>query len=462
MVEAEITMARRKNTFKGKGTLLAVGIALLLGAWAHFFEKGPVVEPGETPAVSALAEMQADDVSRVEIKADGPALILARQGEQWQIEQPLQARADNDQVKQLVQGLLDAHVERVVATEATDFKPFGLDKPKLAVTLTDKGGKKRVVQVGDKYPAQQNSLYARLAEDPRVFMLPSYTVDSLKNKHADDLRDKTALAVTPDKTTRITIAKGDRTVVVERKGKDAWELTRPIRAPADKDEITSTLDQAKNLRIEKFFPERPTDPEKYGLKPPETQITITGEDGKDATLLLGKPVPGAQTLYAMRGGDPQLFALRKTAAQDLGKGVEQLRDKTLLSFKRDDMQRLAITSPAGAVDLTRDGADWKVTKPFQAKAKKEKLDDLLFTLESVKGSRFVEDKPTDLAKYGLDAPQAKVSVWLKGDSTPKELAIGKQRPDKTFYAKSTSQDAVFTVPEYTVSDLKLKPEDLKG
>jgi hypothetical protein len=455
-------MARRKNALKGKATLLAVGAALLLGAWAYFGERGPVVEPGETPAVAALAGLRGDDVTRVEVKADGPALVLARQGEQWQIEQPLRARADKDQVKQLVQGLLDARVERVVATEAGDVKPFGLDKPKLEVTLTDKGGKQRSVQVGDKHPAQQYSLYARLADDPRVFMLPSYTIDSLKNKHADDLRDKTVLAVTPDKTKRIAITKGGQTLVAERQGKDAWELTQPLRAPADKDEISFTLNQAKDLRVEKFFPEQPTDPEKYGLKPPEVQVTITGEDGKDATLLLGKPVPGQQTVYAMRGGDPALLSVRKTAAQDLGKGVEQIRDKTLLSFKRDDMQRLAITSPAGALDLTRDGADWKVTKPFQGKAKKEKLDTLLFTLESVKGTRFVEDKPQDLARYGLDAPQAKVSVWLKGESTPKELAIGKQSPDKTYFAKSTSQDAVFTVPEYTVSDLKLKPEELKG
>lgn len=455
-------MAQRKNGLKGKGTLLAVGTALLLGAYVYFAEREPVVEPGETPAVAALAGLRSDDVSRVEIKADGPALVLSRQGEEWQIEQPLKARADKEQVKQLVQGLLDAKVERVVATEAADVKPYGLEKPKVEVILTDKSGKRRSVQVGDKHPAQQSSLYARFADDPRIFMLPSFTVDSLKSKRADDLRDKTALAVTPEKTTRITIAQGDRTVVAERKGKEQWELTQPIHAPADKDEITFTLSQAKELRIEKFFPESPTDPEKYGLKPPVSQITVTGEDGKDATLMLGKPVPGEQTIYAMRGGDPQLFALRKTAVQDLGKGVAQLRDKTLLSFKRDDLQRLAVTSAAGAVELTRDGADWKMTKPSAAKAKKEKLDTLLFTLESVKGSRFVEDKPTDLAQYGLAAPQTKVSVWLKGESAPKELAIGKQLADKTYYAKSTTQDAVFTVPEYTVSDLKLKPEELKG
>ena len=40
---------KRRKALKGKGTLLAVAAALLLGAWAYFGERGPVVEPGESP-----------------------------------------------------------------------------------------------------------------------------------------------------------------------------------------------------------------------------------------------------------------------------------------------------------------------------------------------------------------------------------------------------------------------------
>jgi hypothetical protein len=222
------------------------------------------------------------------------------------------------------------------------------------------------------------------------------------------------------------------------------------------------LSSARDLRVEKFLPEKPTDLEKYGLQPPRVKVTVTGEDGKDATLMLGKPVTGEETVYAMRGGDDQLFTLRKLALQDLGKGVDQLRDKTLLSLKRDDIQRLAITSPAGAFELERDGADWKATKPFQGKAKKEKLDSLLFALERVQGVRHVEEKPKDLARYGLDKPQAKVTIWLKGEPTPRELAFGKQTSDKNYFAKSTAQDAVFTVPDYLLADFKVKPDELKS
>jgi len=44
------------------------------------------------------------------------------------------------------------------------------------------------------------------------------------------------------------------------------------------------LDQVRDLRVEKFFPEKPTDPEKYGLKPPLLKLTVTGQDGKIVPL----------------------------------------------------------------------------------------------------------------------------------------------------------------------------------
>jgi len=74
-------MGRRKNGLKGKGTLIAVVAALGLGAWAYFGERGPVLESGQEPPVSSLVGMQADKVTRVELKGDGPPLVVARQGE---------------------------------------------------------------------------------------------------------------------------------------------------------------------------------------------------------------------------------------------------------------------------------------------------------------------------------------------------------------------------------------------
>jgi hypothetical protein len=161
----------------------------------------------------------------------------------------------------------------------------------------------------------------------------------------------------------------------------------------------------------------------------------------------------------MRPGESEVFQLPKSTFDDLSKKPGDLRDKTLLSFKRDDASRVTIATPAQTLELTHAGKDWSITKPAPGKPNDDRLSTLLFTLEVVKGSRLVEEKPGNLAKYGLDQPELRVEVALpKG---PQELLIGKKASASEYYARSNGQDAVFTVPDFTVTDLKIKPAELK-
>ena len=48
--------------------------------------------------------------------------------------------------------------------------------------------------------------------------------------------------------------------------------------------------------------------------------------------------------------------------------------------------------------------------------------------------------------------------WGKG---PQELLIGKKAGANEYYARCKSQEAIFTVPDFTVTDLKVKPDELK-
>ena len=44
---------------------------------------------------------------------------------------------------------------------------------------------------------------------------------------------------------------------------------------------------------------------------------------------------------------------------------------------------------------------------------------------------------------------------------PQELLIGKKAGANEYYARCKSQEAIFTVPDFTVTDLKVKPDELK-
>lgn len=439
-----------------KTTLIALALFVGLGVWVWFGERGEVREKGVAPPVSELVGIKADEVTRVEVQNAGKTIVLAKAGKEWRVEQPIQARADDAQVQQMLDGLLKGTLDHVVEEKVSDFKEYGLDKPEFQITLTDAKGRKKVLQTGAKDP-RGFSFYARTTDRPELFLVNSYSVEEIQKKTPADLRDKTALAVDPAAVTKVAIQTPARSLVVEKQGEN-WQMTAPRPAPADADAVQPMLDQIKNLRIEKFEAAG-ADLARYGLAKPRLTVTLTGSGGEKG-LRLGKETADGKNVYAARQGEQEVFQLAKVALDDLSKKPGDLRDKTLLSFKRDDATGITITTPGQTLELTRSGNEWKVAKPAIPQVKEDKLSALLFTLEVVKGSQVVEEKPADLAKYGLAQPQVRVRVALpKG---PQELLIGKQAGANEYYARTSSQEAVFTVPDFTVNDLKVKPDELKA
>jgi hypothetical protein len=439
---------------KGRGTWIALGLLVLLGAYVAVFERGEVREPGTSPPVSEMVGMKPEDVTRVELQHDGQSIALAKTGKQWRVEKPVKAAADGQAVQQMLEGLLKGTVDQVVADKVSDLKQYGLDKPALQLTLTDAKGRTKTLQTGVK-DVRGFSVYARAADKPELFLLSSYQVEEVQKKKPEDLRDKTALAVDPNAATRLTLQAPTGTLRVEKQA-GKWQLTGPRPAPADPDAVQQVLDSVKNLRVDRFESEG-GDLARYGLAQPRLTLTVSGPGG-DKGLLLGKPTADGKDLYAARQGEREVFQLPKNTLDDLSKKPGDLRDKTLLSFKRDDARKITITTPARTLELTHSAKEWRLTKPIAAKTKDEKLSSLLFTLEVVKGSHVIDEKPVDLAKYGLDRPQLKVEVALPRG--PQMLEIGKQTDKNEYFARSNGQEAVFTVPDFTLTDLKVSPVDL--
>src|SRR5436309_3256595 len=150
---------------KWRSTWIAAGVFVALGAYVLINERGEVREPGQEPAVSELVGMKPDDVTRVELLHDGQSMLLAKTGKQWRIEKPVQARADDGQVKQVLDTLLTGKADQMVADKVTDFKQYGLDKPAFQVTFTDAKGHQKVLQTGLK-DVRGFSVYARAADKP--------------------------------------------------------------------------------------------------------------------------------------------------------------------------------------------------------------------------------------------------------------------------------------------------------
>src|SRR5579884_2163330 len=135
----------------------------------------------------------------------------------------------------------------------------------------------------------------------------------------------------------IRIAKKDGAqVVLEKTGND-WRMTQPKTYPVDTDSVNSFLSSVSSVDADSVVEEKPADIAQFGLTQPSVTLTLTLKDGKTRTLLLGDDAPTGSGVYAKTENSPKVYALASYTKTSLDKGVNDFRDKRLLTFNQDKL-----------------------------------------------------------------------------------------------------------------------------
>ena len=137
--------------------LLLIGVAGL-AAYAIWGRKE------QRPPEHAVAAIKAAEIKRVVIEPrNGKGMILEKQGEDWFLAQPIQARADRGQVDRLLDLLSARSRERL---PATDLQRFELDTPELKVRFDE-----HALAFGTTNPLSQDQY---VLSGDSVYLLPAY------------------------------------------------------------------------------------------------------------------------------------------------------------------------------------------------------------------------------------------------------------------------------------------------
>jgi hypothetical protein len=178
-------------------------------------------------------------------------------------------------------------------------------------------------------------------------------------------------------------------------------------------------------------------------------------------LQVGKKTPAGSDLYARVDGQQRVFLISGFQESSLNKTAFSLRDKTILKFERDAADTLTVEKEGSpTLAFAKKGNDWRLTKPYDAKAESNAVDGLVGKLAQLRMTAIeTADGTKDLKKYGLDKPQATATVGT--GSSRATLALGSKKDDGTLYARDLSRPAIFTVEGSLLDDLTKKADDLR-
>ncbi len=282
--------------------------------------------------------------------------------------------------------------------------------------------------------------------------------DSKREPGDGKKQDKVFAAVTADKIARITVksSSGDRTTI-EKQGV-AWQVTQPSAMPADEAELSGIASNLASLEVQRVVDDQATDVTQYGLDPARIEVAFTFA-GKEHTLLLGQKTPTGSDLYAKVPDSPRVFLVASYLESTFNKSSFDLRDKTILKIDRDKVERMEIVTAERTITVTKQGADWRISAPIEARADFGAIEGIVGRLNTTPMKSVAAADATDLEQYGLDTPAATVRVT--SGSAQAGLAIGKSAGEGVVYAKDLSRPMVFTIESALLDDLKKPADDFR-
>src|ERR1700691_2904005 len=225
---------------------------------------------------------------------------------------------------------------------------------------------------------------------------------------------RTAYNIKADDIAKIDLKYPTRELVVERKPGEQWNITTPVGANADQTSANNLARAVAECEITKTVEDKTDDLKPFGLDKPQVIVTVTDTQGKPLPALeFGKNTPVGFSTYLKYGDKPEIMLASSAFSSGMNKTLDQMRDRELMSFKLDDVQKLVVTHDDGTqISIDRDGDKWKIAQPGNFDADPTQVRQVLTTLGDAKVADFITDQPTNAAQYGLAKPTLVATVYL--------------------------------------------------
>jgi hypothetical protein len=446
------------------------------GAYFLFFQESPdETSSNEKPTIHQVYGIAREKVQQVEVTFADTAyqnlkLVKDATGN-WQLESPFQSDADSEKVNQMLDDMLNKRVKQTL--EVTELTQYGLDTPSITLSLwTEKASPATTFFIGKK--AINFSVYAKERSEAHIFLIESSALNDL-TKAPTDLRDQSVIKFNAETVSNIQFSHRDKdstsgssTINCEKR-LDTWHVTYPIEAKADVQEIENLLSELRALQVSTFEADNAAANvaarlEKSGLDTPRIHVKLT--DGNNTYALdIGSVVPsesGTQEhVYVKAVPQEAIYTVSDDIYKLLNKSVFDLRDKRVIDFQRTDTTRIAISirrkqDRETTVCTKNYDNTWELQTPTgKVKADAKAVDDLLFGVDSLEATAFIDDPDKNLASYGLAPPSIEVAFTQRGQEKPAVLRIGDYTEDGTVYVKAEQSNQVAGVKRPLIDKIAL-------
>jgi hypothetical protein len=288
-----------------------------------------------------------------------------------------------------------------------------------------------------RHPEAAQSSTANTPASPKITDIPSAQIKSL------------------------TLKKKDGSTVEVEKTKDKWTIAAPAQYPADQDAVSGMTSSLSPITADSVVEDKPADVSKYGLNNPSLTVTVGENNGKSEQITFGDDVPAGSLVYVRVGSDPKVYAVSSSTKTSLDKGVNDLRDKRLLTFDSNNLTRVELVSPKSDIEFGKSNAnEWRIVKPQPYRVENFQVEELIRKLGDAKMDLSTNAEDAKKAAANFAAGKLVATAKVSDPSGTQTLEVRKNKDD--YYARSSVTKGVYKINSDVGKELEKSPEDYRN
>ncbi len=269
------------------------------------------------------------------------------------------------------------------------------------------------------------------------------------------------LNVPDDQISKIDIKKRDGSDVELDRNGSTWDIAGADRLAADQDAVSGLSSSFAPLTAD-VLEDKASDLNGYGLAQPTVTVTLTKKDGKTDQLLFGEAVPGAASqVYLQKAGDPKVYMAPSSLLTTVNKGVNDLRDKRLLTFNSDKVSRIELLAKKEQLEFGKTSQnDWQILKPRPLRADSFTVEELLRKLHDAKMDLTTDAAESKKAETQFASGQPIATAKVTDSSGTQTLEVRKN--GDAFYARSSIAKGTYKIPNDAAQGLDKSLADFRN
>jgi hypothetical protein len=257
-----------------------------------------------------LLDIPQHEVMSLALSNEHGRFELTHEDSSWALESPAAGAADSVVAESLLNEADSTQVEEFVRETADDLAVYGLDRPRVTLSLRPQAGGEVSLMLGAR---DGDSVYARRSDRPQILKVRSSLYDAL-NVELAKLYDRNIVRFDADGLVRVRISYGRRTLVAEKGHGGDWVVKEPDFGEGEGPDITRILNVLKTTRADEVM-DRPPAQVVSKLARPEAEVRLTDRGGGVQTLWVS--AADGEQAYARREGSPLVYKISKYLLRDL-------------------------------------------------------------------------------------------------------------------------------------------------